>query len=280
MTVIAMTQEMATLGTDVAQGVAQAMGLKVVQHEVGDTVAERMQVKRSLIRRVREGQAGWLEKRGVDADVFAVYAAEEVLSLAKQGNIVIRGWGATSILKGVSHIPLVRVCAPMANRVRWLMERLDSDDAEMAREEIERSEAAHMARTQQIFGVTLGDPLLYDLVLNTGRVSVESCIEQVIALSRRPEFQPTPASAAQLAGLAMQAHIRAALLANPDTAEVNVAADTKGGAVTLRGMVMRPEERERTAAIVAAIPGVKSVDNQLRVMEFGTRRFTGSKHQV
>jgi hypothetical protein len=33
MTVIAMTQEMATLGTDVAQGIAQALGLKIVQHE-------------------------------------------------------------------------------------------------------------------------------------------------------------------------------------------------------------------------------------------------------
>ncbi len=131
-----------------------------------------------------------------------------------------------------------------------------------------------------MFGVTLGDPLRYDIVLNTGRVAVESCIEQVIALSRRPEFQPTPASAAQLAGLAMQARIRAALLANPDTAEVNVAADVQGGAVALRGIVMKPEERTRAAEVVATVSGVKSVDNQLRVMEFGTRRFTGSKHQI
>ena len=164
MTVIAMTQEMATLGTDVAQGIAKSLGLKIVQHEVGDIIAERMQVKRSLIRRVREGQAGWLEKRGVDPDVFAVYAAEEVLSLAQEGNIVIRGWGATCILSGVSHIPCVRVCAPLEQRVRWLMERLDSDDADMAREEIERSDAAHAARIQQNFGVTLGDPLRYDIV--------------------------------------------------------------------------------------------------------------------
>jgi cytidylate kinase len=278
MTVIAMTQEMATLGTDVAQGIAKVLGLKIVQHEVGDSIAERMQVKRSLIRRVREGQAGWLEKRGVDPDVFAVYAAEEVLSLAQEGNIVIRGWGATCILSGVSHIPCVRVCAPLEQRVRWLMERLDSDDADMVREEIERSDVAHAARIQQNFGVTLGDPLRYDLVLNTGRVSVDSCVEQVITLSRRPEFQPTPASAAQLASLAMQARIRSALKANEDTAEVSVAADVKGGAVTLRGMVMSAEERTRTADLVAAIPGVQSVDNQLRVMEFGTRRFTGSKH--
>ena len=278
MTVIAMTQEMATLGTDVAQGVAHALGLKVVQHEVGDTVAERMQVKRSLIRRVREGQAGWLEKRGVDREVFAVYAAEEILALAQEGNVVIRGWGATSILKGVSHIPTIRVCAPLDNRVQWLMERLDSDDAELAREEIVRSEAAHVARTRQNFGVDLLDPLLYDLTLNTGRVSVESCIEQVVALSRRPEFQPTPASAAKLRNLVLEVRIRATLKANEATAEVNIAAEADDGAVTLRGIVVNAAESGRAAEIIAAVEGVKSVDNQLRSIESGIRRFTVSKY--
>jgi len=277
-TVIAMTQEMATLGTDVAQGIAHALGLKVVQHEVGDTVAERMQVKRSLIRRVREGQAGWLEKRGIDKEAFAVYAAEEILALAQEGNVVIRGWGATCILKGVSHIPTIRVCAPLANRVQWLLERLDSDDAELAREEIERSEAAHFARTRHNFGIELADPLLYDLTLNTGRLSVESCVEQVIALSRRPEFQPTAASAAKLRNLALEAHIRAALRANEATAEVNIAADADDGAVTLRGIVVNAAESARAAEVIAAVAGVKSVENQLRSIESGVRRFTVSKY--
>ena len=55
-------------------------------------------------------------------------------------------------------------------------------------------------------------------------------------------------------------------------------AEVDGGAVTLRGIVMKPEELAHTLAVVAGLPGVHSVDNQLRVMEFGTRRFTGSKH--
>jgi hypothetical protein len=44
MPVIAMTQEMATLGKDVALGVAEKLGLQLVRHEVGDLVAGRMQV--------------------------------------------------------------------------------------------------------------------------------------------------------------------------------------------------------------------------------------------
>jgi cytidylate kinase len=278
MTVIAMTQEMATLGRDVAAGVAGALGLKLVTHEVGDSVAERLRVKRSLIRRMREGQAGWLEKRGVDTERFAVYAAEEILALAQDGNVLIRGWGATCILRDVGHIPRVRICAPLEARVRWLMERLDSDDASLAREEIERSDAAHAARIHENFGIALHDPLQYDLTLNTGRMAVDSCVEQVLALCRRPEFQPTPKSETQLRNLALQARIRAALRAEAATANVSVSADVDGGTVTLRGMVATARERDGAADVVRRLAGVTAVDNQLRMMEFGPHHFTGSRH--
>ena len=49
MSVITMTQEMATLGKDVALGVCEALGLEQVRHEVGDVVAGKMHVKKSLI---------------------------------------------------------------------------------------------------------------------------------------------------------------------------------------------------------------------------------------
>ena len=62
MAVIAMTQEMATLGKDVALAVCEALGLQQVRHEVGDVVAGRMQVKKSLIRRIREGKASTIER--------------------------------------------------------------------------------------------------------------------------------------------------------------------------------------------------------------------------
>ena len=42
MPVLAFTQEMATLGSDVALGVCEALKLSMVRHEVGDVVAGRM----------------------------------------------------------------------------------------------------------------------------------------------------------------------------------------------------------------------------------------------
>ena len=109
MAVIAMTQEMATLGKDVALGVCEALGLQQVRHEVGDVVAGRMQVKKSLIRRIREGKAGKVERWAADDKTISIFTAEEVLDRALKGNALIRGWGATLLLRSVAHISCVQV---------------------------------------------------------------------------------------------------------------------------------------------------------------------------
>jgi cytidylate kinase len=266
MTVIAMTQEMATQGRDVAAGVAEALRLRLVRHELGDTVADRLNVNKSLIRRMRDGHAGWFEKREVDASTFAVYAAEQVFDLAREGDVLIRGWGAVYLLRDVRHVPCIRVCAPLTSRLKWLMERLQTDDEDLARDEIERSDSAHAARIRHNFGVAIGDPLLYDLVLNTGRVSVETCVELVLELVRRPEFQATEASLAQLGNLALAARIHSALRANPEATDIRVTPEVDGGAVTLRGTVMTEQEKRLVPKIVRSVAGVSSVSNRLRVL--------------
>ena len=273
MAVIAMTQEMATLGKDVALGVCEALGLQQVRHEVGDVVAGRMSVKKSLIRRIREGKAGKVEKWSADEKTISIFTAEEVFDLAVKGNVLIRGWGATLLLRPVPHVPCVRVCAPLELRVRRLMERLETDDADLARHEIEVDDAARAARMGEHFNVTWGDPTLYDLTLNTERVAIATCVEQVVALARAAEFQETPASRRRLEDLALRARARAALRADPRTSGIDVVVEVEGGAVTLRGIVVDESEKAASNAIVAELPGVKSVADELRTMAGGLYRF-------
>ena len=42
------------------------------------------------------------------------------------------------------------------------------------------------------FGVNWGDPLLYDMVLNTDRMSVDSCVQKICALARAGRSLPKP----------------------------------------------------------------------------------------
>jgi|SRR5688572_16573187 len=273
MTVITMTQEMATLGKDVALGVSEALGLQQVRHEVGDVVAGRMHVKKGLIRRIREGKAGKMEKWAADEKTISIFTAEEVFDLAVKGNVLIRGWGATLLLRPVAHIASVRVCAPLATRVHRLMERLETDDEALARREIEVDDAARAARMGEAFNVDWGDPALYDLTLNTERVPIPACVDQVIALAKSPAFKETPESRRHLENLALQARVRAALRADERTEGIDVVIGADGGRVVLSGIVVDDREKELCRVVVEKVRGVAGVDDQLRTMSGNVGRF-------
>ncbi len=275
MPVIALTQGMGSLAQDVAEQLAEELKLTTLQHEVGERVASRMQVSKSLVNRLREGKAGTLERLKADRESLAVYTAEEVLDSAARGNVVLRGWGATQLLRGVPHVVCVRIARPMAQRVQWLMTHLDIDEPEIAQAEIRRSDHAHAARMNELFGVTWLDPLLFDMVLNTDRLSVDACVQQIRTLVARPEFAPTPQSQALLEGLALQARVRSALRADDAARHVDITIDASAGQLTLRGVVLNAAERDAAAGVAARVPGVLAVDNQLRVLA-PSRRFTSA----
>jgi cytidylate kinase len=277
MAVIALTQGMGSLAQDIAEQLADELGLSTLQHEVAERVADRMHVSRSLIGRLRAGKAGPIERLRADRDSIAVYTAEEVLDTAARGNVVLRGWGATCLLRPVPHVPCVRIMRPFEQRVQWLMAELDTDDIAMAEAEIKRSDHANATRMHEQFGVNWGDPVLFDLVLNTDRLSVDACVQQLKALLARPEFAETEASRALLQGMAVSAHVRAALRAHEATHEVDISISSVDGTVTLEGIVLSDAERSAAESVAVAVPGVLAVDSRLRIMS-RSRRFTSAKY--
>ena len=128
MPVIAMTQEMGSLAKDAAIEIARKGKLDIMRHEVLDNVAEKMHVPSSVISRLREGKAGLVERLTTDPKRVAVYTAAEVFALAAKGNIVLRGWGTTCLLRPVKHVLTVRITRPFEQRVEWLMDHLELED--------------------------------------------------------------------------------------------------------------------------------------------------------
>ncbi len=271
MPVVALTQGMGSLAQEIAEQLAQELGLSTLQHEVAERVADKMHVSKSLIGRLRAGKAGPIERLTADRTSMALYSAEEVLEAAARGNVVVRGWGSTALLHAVPHVPCVRIMRPFAMRVRWLMEQLGTDDVDLAQNEIRRSDHSNATRMHEQFGVTWNDPSLFDMVLNTERLSVDTCVQLIRALLQRPEFAQTDASLARLQGMALSARVRAALRGQPQTHRVDVGIDSAAGRVTLSGIVVDPGEKAAVEKVAAGVDGVSAVDNRLRVMKVTPR---------
>ena len=266
MPVIALTQGMGSLAQDIAEKLADELQLSTLQHEVAEHVANKMHVSKSLINRLRAGKAGTIERLRADREAIAVYTAQDVIEAAARGNVVVRGWGATLLLRPVPHVPCIRIMRPFAKRVQWLMAELDTDDIELAEAEIRRSDHANATRMHDQFGVDWGDPVLFDMVLNADRLSVDTCVQQIKALLARPEFAETEASRTLLQGMAQSARVRAALREHDETAGVNISIESVAGQVKLTGIVLNAAERAAAEQVAAAVPGVAAVDNQLRLM--------------
>ncbi|MBI2312576.1 MAG: cytidylate kinase family protein [Betaproteobacteria bacterium] len=266
MPLIAMTREMGSLGKDVAKGVGEALGIPVIHHEIIDSLANKMRVRKSHVIRLLEGKANIFERLTADKTSLSIFTAEETFQMALMGKgAIIRGWGATHLLRHVPHAICVRVCAPMPLRVERMKERLNTDDAGPIVAEIEMSDEAHGAIMRRHFGVDWHDAELYDVVLNTERVSVEECVEEVLNLVNHPDFKETDASHGMLEDFALQACIRSALRANPDTSGVRINIDVAGKHVTLSGLANGAQEMREIERVLSQVPGVAEVKNQLRV---------------
>ena len=266
MPLIAMTREMGSLGKDVAAAVAARIGKPLVNHEIIDNLASKMRLRKSHVIRFLDGKSSIWERLTTDETSLSIYTADETLALAESDNVaVIRGWGSAHLLRPVRHVVCVRVCAPMKLRVQRMMERLNTDDVEFVTNEITLSEEAHGAITHRHFDVDWRDPEQYDLVLNTERLSIDECADELMALLDNPQFQETAQSRQMLANLALETHVRAALRADPRTSNTQIAITADKGSVTLAGIVDDDHEPASASEVAAKVPGVKDVKNLIKI---------------
>lgn len=267
MPIIAITREMGSLGKDVASGLGQSLDLPIFYHEVVEPLADRMRVRKSHVIRLIDGSAGLLERLTADKTSLAIFSADEIFDLAMQGSgAVVRGWGATHLLRDVPHAICVRVCAPLQVRKRRMMERLNTDDDAAVSVEIHCNDESHAAIMRRNFGLQWTDPENYDVVFNTERVSVNECIDEVTRLVRSDAFAETAQSRRKLADLALAARVRAALRLAPLTRDARVSVTSCDRRVTLTGD-LGTDALLAVAEVVDSVPGVADFEYRSRPAE-------------
>ena len=269
MTIIAMTREIGTRGMDVAQGIADSWNLKVIHDDIVEhDLAGRLGVQEGAIHRFVEGDASILERWKIDKQKLSLYTAEEILELAQAGNVLIRGWGAVALLRDVPNVLCVRVCAPMPVRARVLMDRLGLEDVSAVHREILHNDTAQARLMKGLFGLESSDPLHYNIVLNTGRIPVATCVRSLRLLTDDPAFQQTEATLAALRDKLIEWKVRAALsehqLTRLETSTITPAA--VDGKVSISGACFDVRQKDEAEEVVRGIAGVKDVDNQIVVV--------------
>lgn len=173
-------------GHQVANLIGQRLGWQVFDRQIVDAIAERSQMRQQLVESLDEKTRGVLEEflrhvltKEIGSTDYMRHLRQVLLTLGQQGDVVIVGRGAEYILPGQFGLG-VRMVAPFGVRTERIVRAdgltLDAAEALVAKVDRERKDFIHSQ-----FQREANNPLNYDLVLNTGALSVEGTAEIVLA---------------------------------------------------------------------------------------------------
>lgn len=143
---------------------------------------------------------GHIEVGNIDLDeVTALALVRTAVNEAYQtGNMVIVGRGGQAILEGLVNVVHVRIEAEMEDRIQWIKNQLKTERQEYgsnvevrreAQDFIAKRDAASADYIRRFYNLDWSDPALYDLILNTSRISVEKAVEQIAERVREHEVR-------------------------------------------------------------------------------------------
>ena len=264
MTVIAMTREIGSGGAEVAAGVAAELGLEVVNSEIVATdAAGSLGVGQGTVQRYLDGTASLFERWMIDRRKLTRYTTEQIFRLAQRGNVLIRGWGAGVLFRDIPQVLSVRICAPMAVRERLMMERLGVKDIEDVREEIERFDTARANTMKSLFNINHGDALLYHIILNTGRISIDTCVKLICNLARDRRFQDDAATQSACADKLLETKVRAVLVERIGIEMATISVSAASGKIILDGLTSNGGLPARAEQLARRVEGVRDIDNRI-----------------
>ena len=256
MTVIAMTREIGSLGTEVAAGVAKRLGLEIVRSEVAaNNVARRLGVAEGAVTRYLEGSASLLERWQIDR--------RKLFQLRHRGNPQPRP-ARQRPDQGLGRRHPAPRCAARDQRARVRahgLPRPRHDGAARAartpRRCATRSSASMPpapARCAPISTSSRRTRGLYHIVLNTERLSVDACVDAICKLAEGSRFRDTFKSRSALANKLLEAKISSALVEHISVAmaPLGMSVSVANGKVTLAGTTCSGSLRKRAEKIAHA----------------------------
>jgi cytidylate kinase len=199
MRAITISREYGSGGGEIAKRLARRLGWHLIDHEVVVRVAEKLHVSveeakehdeciENLASRIFKSLRLGHPTMPVTVDIppsmdsRAFYEArcQVIEGAVASGQVVIVGRGAQAHLDERRDVLHVRIVAPFALRLTYVMSR-EGLDREAAQARITKKDQERTRYLETFYHRNPDDPHLYDLVLNTGILDLESAAE-VIAL--------------------------------------------------------------------------------------------------
>jgi cytidylate kinase len=214
-------------GPEIGIALAERLGYRYVDREMIMEAARQYGVVEDKLMQLDETKPSLFERFDVETRQYITVLQSAILDAAEHDNVVLNSRGGQILLRGVPHALRVRVIAPFDLRVKRVMKKMTGPMAEgvdfrTTAEMVRRSDQEKFGRMRYLYDVDWGDPALYDLVINTEKVSIDAAVDMLLGLVRRPDMVVTEVSRQMVRDRALASRVRSALAAHPETRKYRI----------------------------------------------------------
>lgn len=268
MSIVAISQTLGSLGDQIGRRVAETLSYQFADREIILRAAERYGERTMSLYHLTEEKPTLWERFTQAQHHYRTYVEAIIWEMANRDNVVLVGRGSPFVLRRVRHALRVRITAPETVRATRVQQR-EGLTIEAAISRVRQDARERASRIKFLYHVDWDDPLLYDLVLNTEHLAVEEAARTVREVLLTERFRANQESLAEVRNQSLTAQAKAALLANPTTRSQPILIACLEGTVTLSGGVDAAQVWEAAEDLVARIPGVSAVRNEITVVGAG-----------
>ncbi|KRT65264.1 MAG: transport-associated protein, partial [Candidatus Rokubacteria bacterium CSP1-6] len=238
MAIITISHEMGAGGPEIGMTVAQRLGYRYADHELILDTAQRYGLLEEKLSHLDESKPSFFERLDTETHQYITAIQTTLLEFADQDNVVLMGRSGQWLLRGIPHVLRVRVKAPFELRVKRALKKMAGQMGEAVNprtvtDMVRRDDAEKSGRFRYLYELDINDPSLYELVLNTEKVSTETAVELIATAARRPEFATTEAGRQVVADRALASRVQVALATQPETRKYRITVEAQQGVVTL-----------------------------------------------
>ena len=268
MAVITVSRQLGSLGTEIAREAANRLNYAFVEKERIGRMLVDYGLPESEIERFDEKRAPLWDYLSIKRTKFLHLIRAVIFSFASKDNAVIVGRGGQVLLKDLPGTLHVRIIAPFEVRLRRLIEAQRVEEKHAA-EILRQSDIDSFGYIQSFFHVDWNDPSLYDLLINSAKVSLKTAVQMIVDSVRDQEIQEGKEGLKEkLSDLALSQKVEAKLMDILGVGFRNLEVRVEKGQVVLRGGVVSQAKKEECERATTGLDGVERVENQLWVDQY------------